>query len=92
MRLFAVWKVAGVEVPEDVELEPLVGLYVAGVTVPGGERARGEGLREKLRDCRRDEVLLVVPLVTMLAMLGSLRPCGLSARAASGLTVRMVLL
>jgi hypothetical protein len=79
VRLFAVWKVAGVEVPEDVELEPLVGLYVAGVTVPGGERARGEGLREKLRDCRRDE-------------LGSLRPCGLSARAASGLTVRMVLL
>jgi hypothetical protein len=81
-----------VEAPDEVEFEPLSGLYVAGVTVPGGEKACGEGLREKLRDCRREGLVLLLPLVITLAMLISFRPCGLSARAASGLTVRMVLL
>jgi predicted nucleic acid-binding Zn ribbon protein len=91
-----VWKLAGVEAPDEVEFEPLSALYVAGVTVPGGEKACGEGLREKLRDCRREGFVLLfvllLPLVITLAMLISFRPCGLSARAASGLTVRMVLL
>lgn len=87
------WKVAGVEVPEEVEGEPLVGLYVAGVMVSGGDRARGDGLREKLRDWRRDELELVLPLVTTLAMLFPFCRWGLRARSlASGLTVRMVLL
>lgn len=86
------WKLAGVEVPDEVELEPLSGLYVPGVTVPSGEIACGEGLREKLMDCRREGLVLLLPLVITLAMLVSFRPCGLSARAASGLTVRIVLL
>lgn len=71
-RLYAVWKVAGVETPEGGELEPLSGLKVAGVTVPDGESACGEGLREKLRDCRREGLLLLSRLAIVLAMLLSL--------------------
>ena len=71
-RLYAVWKVAGVETPEGGELEPLSGLNVAGVTVPEGESACGDGLREKLRDCRREGLLLLLPLAIALAMLLSL--------------------
>jgi hypothetical protein len=88
-----VWKVAGVEAPDrGGEIEPLSGLRVAGVTVPDGESACGEGLREKLRDCRREGTVLLLPLAIMPAMLFSLFRWGLSARAASGPTVRMVLL
>ena len=71
-RLYAVWKVAGVETPDGGELEPFSGLRVAGVTVPDGESACGEGLREKLRDCRREGLLLLLPLAIVLAMLLSL--------------------
>ena len=91
-RLYAVWKVAGVEAPDGGVFEPFSGLKVAGVTVPEGESACGEGLREKLRDCRREGTVLLLPLVITLAMLLSLFRWGLSARAASGPTVRMVLL
>ena len=66
------WKVAGVETPDGGELEPFSGLKVAGVTAPDGERACGEGLREKLRDCRREGLLLLLPLAIALAMLFSL--------------------
>lgn len=76
------------EAPE--ELEPVEGLYVAGVTAPVGVRACGDEFREKLRDCRREELALL--FVTMLSRLFPLRPCGLRERAASGLTVRIVLL
>ena len=87
------WKVAGVEAPDGSEFESLSGLNVAGVTV-SGESAWGEGLREKLMDCRRegDVLLLPLPLVITLAILLSFCRWGLSARAASGPTVRMVLL
>lgn len=73
LRLYAVWKLAGVEVPDEVEFELFSGLYVAGVTVPGGESACGEGLREKLSDCRREGLVLLLPLVITLAIFVS--PC-----------------
>lgn len=74
--MFAVWKVAGVDAPEGVELEPepSVGLYVAGVTVSGGDEARVDPLREKLIDAGREELALLLPLVTTLARLLLIRP------------------
>lgn len=63
---------------------------MAGVFAPVGVRACGEEFREKFRDCRREESALL--FVTMLSRLLPLRPWGLLERAASGLTVRIVLL
>ena len=60
------------EAPDEDVFEPLSGLEAAGVTVPEGESACGDGLREKLRDCRREGLLLLLPLVIALAMLFSL--------------------
>lgn len=78
---------------EAPELEPVEGLYVAGVAAPVGVRVCGEEFREKLRDCRREESeLLVLLFVIMLSRLFPLRPGGLLERLLSGLTVRIVLL